>query len=273
MQQQLDYYSLVGFKPESTSPDELDRLSLAQQTALLVDFDGTLIDIAPTPDSIRVSSADKALLDQLYTRHGGALAIVSGRNLDEIVHYLDTFKGTISGGHGAELRRNARTLPGIDCNLDRLEHIKNAVMEFAVIDPRMIAEDKRFGIVLHFRTHPEIEGKVRDFVRCLIEDDEEFEMQTAKMAIEIKPRDVSKARAIERIMQFDEFHGRDIVFAGDDATDEIAFAWVNGQGGTTIKVGDGVTAAQYRTASPASFKKWLRTQFDSAQLKLARQEN
>lgn len=265
MEQRLDYYSLVGFKSESTSPDELERLTIEpEKTALFLDFDGTFIDIAPTPDAIRVTNRDKTLLGQLSKHHGGAVSIISGRNLHDIDKHLGDFEGTVSGGHGAELRRDAKQLPAVKCNFERLEHIKNAVQEFAAIDPRVLAEDKSFGIVLHYRQHPELEGKVRDFVKCLVGDDADFEVQQAKMALEIKPKGISKAIAIERIMKFKEFRRRTILFAGDDETDEIAFAWVNEQGGITIKIGDGMTLARYRTRSPASFKKWLRSQLKSA---------
>ena len=265
MEQRLDYYSLVGFKSGSTSPDELDRLTIEpDKTALFLDFDGTFVDIAPTPDAIRVTNRDKSLLDKLSKHCGGAVSVISGRNLHEIDHYLDGFEGTVSGGHGAELRRDAKKLPTVKCDLKRLEHIKNAVRGFAAIDPRILAEEKSFGIVLHFRQHPELEGKVRDFVKSLVGDDADFEIQQAKMALEIKPRGISKAMAIEKITKFKEFRRRTILFAGDDDTDETAFAWVNDQGGITVKIGDGLTLARYRTRSPASFKKWLRSQLKSA---------
>ncbi|MCY0093336.1 trehalose-phosphatase [Hoeflea ulvae] len=265
MEQRLDYYCLVGFAPETTSPEDLGLLAIpADDTALFLDFDGTLVDIAPTPDSIRVGSPEKSLLDELHRRHNGAVAIVSGRNLIDLDQYLGGFCGTISGGHGAEMRHASQLLSGVSCDLARLEHIKNAVMEFAIIDPRVLAEDKRYGIVLHYRQHPELECKVRDFLKSLIDGDEEFELQSAKMAIEVKPKGISKAGAIERIMQFEEFDGRDILFAGDDATDESAFSWVNEQGGISIKIGEGPTRAQYRTQSPDSFKSWLKAQSGTA---------
>lgn len=261
MEQRLDYYTLVGFAPESAAPQDLERLNIpSDETALFLDFDGTFIEIAETPTSIKVGARDRLLLDELSKRHNGAVSIVSGRNLHEIDHYLAGFSGTVSGGHGAELRHAGKIIPGFECNLERLEHMKNAVMEFAVIDPRVLVEDKSFGIALHFRQHPEMEGKVYDFLKILVDDDDEFELQSAKMAFEVKPKGISKAMAIERIMTFEEFGGRDILYAGDDVTDEVAFAWVNDHGGVTVKIGDGPTVANYRTKSPATLKKWLRAQ-------------
>ncbi|KGF70062.1 hypothetical protein LL06_07525 [Hoeflea sp. BAL378] len=265
MEQRLDYYTLIGFAPETEAPEDLGTLAVpAHDTALFLDFDGTLVDIAETPSAVTVSARDGLLLDQLGRRHANAVAIISGRNLHEIEKFLQDFSGTISGGHGAELRHAGEHFPGIDCDFERLEHIKNAVMEFAIIDPRVIAEDKSFGIVLHFRQHPELESKVHDFLACLVNEEDGFELQSAKMAFEIKPKGISKAKAIERIMQFEEFAGRTILFAGDDETDETAFGWVNAHGGLSVKIGDGPTIAQYRTASPTTLKKWLRSQPDAS---------
>lgn len=266
MEQRLDYYSLVGFSSDVQSPEGLERLTIPpKETALFIDFDGTFVDIAPTPDAITVSQQDAELLELLSEHHHGAISIVSGRNLADIDHHLGGFSGTASGGHGAELRRNGKRSPMVTCDAEQLEHIRNAVREFSGIDPRILVEEKSFGIVMHFREHPELEAKVRDFATGLVGDDCDFETLTAKMAIEIKLKEISKAKAIERIMSFDEFRGRTVVFAGDDETDENAFCWVNGQGGITIKIGEGLTLAHYRVESPTKFKSWLRAQLNASE--------
>lgn len=265
MEQRVDYYTLVGFSSETENPESLDTLTIApDKTAILLDFDGTFIDIAETPDAVSVDAGDKQLLEELIRAHAGAVAMVSGRNLKDIDFHLAGVSGTVSGGHGAELRHAGETFPGFPCDAGRLDHLKAAVKEFAMLDPRVLAEDKSFGIVLHYRQHPELEGKVTDFLKGLVEGDDEFELQFAKMAVEVKPKAVSKASAIERIMQFDAFRGRGILYAGDDVTDEAAFAWVNERGGVSIKVGDGPTIARYRTDGPRSLKTWLRSQIRAA---------
>jgi len=264
MSNQWDYYNMVGFAPEISPPDDLERLSISEtETALFLDFDGTLVDIAPTPDAISVDDSLKSLLTELNRRHDGAVSIVSGRNLREIEHYLGDSAPTISGGHGAELRHGGEHVEGVKCDADRLDHIKKAVKEFAILDPRVIVEDKSFGIVLHFRQYPELECKVREFLTILVGEDDAFELQPAKMAVEIKPKGISKAGAIGRIMAFKEFAGRNILFAGDDVTDESAFSRVNQQGGVTVRIGEGPTCAHYRTQSPSTFKAWLLGQVEA----------
>jgi trehalose 6-phosphate phosphatase len=259
MENSTSFYEFVGFQPpQASDTGGLDELSIdPSKVALFSDFDGTIVEIAPRPDAIRFTGEDADLFAAAMKSFGGAVAIVSGRNLDDVRHYVGDFDGAISGGHGTELRIEGETERHELPDPERLEHIKAAVAEFAVIDPRIILEEKTYGVVLHFRQNPEMEFKARKFAECLLEGSEDFELQPAKMALEIKPKNISKAGAIEKIMLAPQFFGRTPIYVGDDATDETAFAYVNEQDGISIKIGDGPTLARYRTDSPASFKKWL----------------
>lgn len=256
--QQFEFYEFVGFRPASTAPDDISTLSVdPANSALLIDFDGTFTEIVDTPDAVRVARQDTQLLARLASRFGGAIAVVSGRNLVDVTQRLAGFDGTVSGGHGAELRHDGAVLEQAMCDAERLEHIKNAVFEFSIVDPRIVVEDKTFGVTLHYRQNPEMEGKARNFLDCLIGDDPDFEVLQAKMALEVKPKAISKALAIEHIMRSPRFADRTIVYAGDDETDETAFAWVNEHDGVTIKVGEGPTCARYHVEGPRALKDWL----------------
>jgi len=256
--QQFEYYEFVGFHPASTAPDDISALSVDPvSSALLIDFDGTFADIAETPDAVSVSRHEATLLNRLASRFGGALAVVSGRNLEDVISHLHGFEGTVSGGHGAELRHDGETLRQAMADAERLEHIKNAAFELGIVDPRIMVEDKTFGVALHYRQNPDMEGKVRNFLDSLIGNDPDFEILQAKMALEVKPRTISKANAVEHIMGTPRFAGRTIIYAGDDETDESAFAFVNEQDGVSIKVGEGPTCARYHAESPRAFKNWL----------------
>ena len=253
---------------QTGTPQDLEELSIEpDETALFLDFDGTLVDIAETPDAIRVELRDRILLEVLSMQYCDAVSILSGRNLKDIERYLPEFTGTVSAGHGAELRHAGRQFSSMAPDTGQLENIRNAVTEFASDNPPLLAEGKRFGAVLHYRHCPELEERVLSFMTNVIakEDGDTFELQPAKMALEIKPRHISKASAIKQIMEFPEFSGRNILVAGDDTTDEVGFAWVLERGGTTVRVGDGPTLAQYRTPSPETMKKWLWHQLGAAE--------
>lgn len=258
---QFGYYEFVGFSASAVQPDDLSMLSLDPDTsALLIDFDGTFTDIVDTPGAVHVSAQDSQLLTRLSRRFGDAVAIVSGRNLDDLSRRLHGFEGTIAGGHGSEMRHDGNTLNNAVCDEVRLEHIKKAAFELGIVEPRIIVEEKSFGVTMHYRQHPDMEPKVRNFLDCLIGDDPDFAVLQAKMALEVKPRTVSKALAIEHILRSPRFAERTIVYAGDDETDETAFAYVNEHDGITIKVGEGPTGARYHVESPKAFKDWLRRQ-------------
>jgi trehalose 6-phosphate phosphatase len=243
----------------SSSPRPLNQLTYDPATsAMMLDFDGTLVDIAPTPDSIQFSSEDAALLAKLEDAHGGAVAIVSGRAIDDLEQYLTSFGGLIAGGHGAEFRIDGRRSLAGEVDESQLEEIKQAVISFGKSDPRILLEHKSTGIVMHYRAHPECESDVIELAKSLVEKRPDFKLQFAKMAVEIKPAAASKASAMEALLQEKPVSGRRIFFAGDDVTDESAFEWVNAQGGITVKIGDEETSAGYRCSDPTEFKAWLK---------------
>ena len=90
------------------TPPELDRKS-----ALFLDFDGTLVEIAATPDQVMVPPGLPDLLAQLYRQLGGALAIVSGRPLAQTDELLRPFSasGAGRGSRNCPSGVMSRTLP------------------------------------------------------------------------------------------------------------------------------------------------------------------
>jgi trehalose 6-phosphate phosphatase len=266
-----DYYSLIGFCPgyagdasmnsDSNSGSEPDPLSALDynpdQMVMMLDFDGTLVDIAPTPDAISFTDKDAELLKALESSHEGAIAIVSGRAIDDLQAYLTAYSGAIAGGHGAEFRMDGERSLSAAVDEDKLMQIKSAVRAFVQSDERILLEEKATGMVMHFRAHPVCEDKVVQFASALVAGHQDFKIQEAKMAIEIKPTHASKEGAMEKLVEHASMQGRKVFFAGDDTTDEAAFGWVNKQGGVSVKIGPGPTSATHRIANPSAFKAWL----------------
>src|ERR1700747_1038751 len=74
------------------------------ETAVLLAIDGTLLDLAPTPREVWVPPGLSKTLNRLLQRTGGALALVSGRSLNDIDLIFAPEQFPAIGGHGAEMR-------------------------------------------------------------------------------------------------------------------------------------------------------------------------
>lgn len=253
-----DFYSMIGFAPEAHVPAPMEAMDEPDpQSAIFLDFDGTLVDIAPAPDLIEVPSDLVAILERLRRRHGGALAIVSGRDISDIDRRLPGFRGALAGGHGSQLRLPERPVERVGVDEARVSALQSAARAFAATEAELLVEDKDAGVVVHYRSRPELEEKVRAFAHALADSDPDFTCQPAKMAMEIRPAGVNKGRAIARLLASEPFAGRTPWFFGDDRTDEAGFEEVNGRGGVSVKIGEGQTCARYQIASAGQFREWL----------------
>lgn len=231
-------------------------------TAFFFDFDGTLVELAPTPDSICVPPSLIALLAALRHRSHGAVAIVSGRGIDNIDTFLNMPDLPIAGLHGAERRDANGDTQRIGFNDARLLRIERELAVVVERHPGMLLEIKGAAVALHYRNSPEREGIAREATERLVADyADAYVLQPGKMVFEIKPKGVDKGRALAAFLNEPPFAGRMPVFAGDDLTDEKGFAVVNAHGGLSIKVGAGETSARARLDSVdalhAQIARWL----------------
>lgn len=219
--------------------------------ALFLDFDGTLVETAPTPDAIEVPGDLPGMLARLHDAAEGAVAIVSGRMLADLERYLDGFPGVLIGSHGAERRGAPQPPPP-----EGLEELQAEVRRIAEAEG-LLAEIKSRGAALHFRQVPELEAMARGLAEALAVAFPAFVLQPAKMAFELKPKGAAKDRALVEVMGEPPFAGRRPVYLGDDATDEPALDWVVAEGGLAVKVGEGASAAPHRLESPGEVLAWL----------------
>ncbi|MBM9593452.1 trehalose-phosphatase [Roseitranquillus sediminis] len=231
--------------PSTQSGKLPDRPDLGR-TAIFLDFDGTLVGLAETPDAIDVPADLPERLNDLRTRSGGALAIISGRSVEAIERHLSGYAGDVVGSHGAERRIDGHIERHRLAGSPEVDELKRAVREFADRDEAYLVEDKPAGVVLHFRRKPELQSDAEEFMRELCRDRDDFKLQPAKMAYELKPRDTGKIASVEWLMQRTPYEGRQPCYFGDDDTDEAAMRWVNEAGGFAVKVGEGDTCAAHR---------------------------
>ncbi|MBS0126382.1 trehalose-phosphatase [Thetidibacter halocola] len=222
--------------------------------ALLLDFDGTLVDLAETPGGIAIDPGLPSLLDDLARATGGALALVSGRAIDDLAGFLPGYGGPLIGGHGAETRLDGRISRHPLAGSALLARLWSEVQALAAEAPGLLAEPKPTGCVLHYRRAPGHEAWVQDRLAALAGSAPGIEAHQSKMAVELRPDDIGKDRAVAALLQLPPFAGRAAIFCGDDATDEPAMAFCLQAGGTAIKVGKGPSAAPHRLDAPAALR-------------------
>jgi len=230
------------------------------QAALFFDVDGTLVNIEQEPDAVSVSSELRHLLNCLIDRTDGALALVSGRSIDQLDRLFQPLSFSASGLHGLE----SRLLPGnvIRKAVDRMviSAAKTKLEQFAEGRNGVIVEDKGLTLALHYRMAPEHHEAAAECVRNLVKDNQgKLVLLEGKMVFELKPPGFDKGRAITDFMQEPPFRGRCPIFAGDDVTDEAGFTAVNKMSGLSIKIGDDdrQTAAAHGLATVQATLTWL----------------
>lgn len=224
-------------------------------TALFLDFDGTLADLAPTPDAVQIDPALRPALERLQAQLGGALALVSGRAQDDLDPFLAPLRLPTAFEHGAVRRRADQTL-----SVTPPPPLESALLKARALiqgHAGLLMEHKSHSVALHYRLAPQLEGLCRDQMGQAIAGDAALQLLLGKAVVEVKSVTVNKGEAIAAFLQETPFQGRLPVFAGDDVTDEAGFARVQQLGGIGIKVGDGPSCATHRIASPQALRDWL----------------
>lgn len=226
--------------------------------ALFLDFDGTLVELAETPDAIRVAPELGPMLERLRRRLGGRLAIVSGRSLADLERHVPLSGIAFSGSHGLELRLADGTVLPLSVPIG-LDDVREQVERFAADSGGLLVEEKPAGIALHYRLAPEQAERAEAYMTALARA-RGFALQKGHMVVELRPDGATKGDALKAFMTEPEFVGARPVFVGDDLTDEHAFAAAAALGGAGVLVGPPrETAARYRLASVAAVADWLRT--------------
>jgi trehalose 6-phosphate phosphatase len=236
----------------------LPDLSDSERIALFLDFDGTLVAIADRPDEVQLDLSTRKALMHLDTLLGGALAIITGREIATVDRFLDPLRLSIAGVHGLT-RRDAQGnthAPAIDGGF--VSAIEQALWPLLAKHPALFLEYKYGAVALHYRSHPELEKDCIALMYKALDDLPGVELKRGKMVVEAKAVGGNKGAAIADYLNEKPFAGRRAVFAGDDVTDEDAFLLVNARDGISIKVGPGETHATYRAAGTAEFLEWLR---------------
>ena len=232
-------------------PPPLAEIAAGRAVALFLDFDGTLVEIADTPEGIHVPDGVPAQLDALQRVLDGRIAIVSGRAIADIQSHLGALDVLMVGSHGAEIGEAAEHETILS------DASRAAIAALAAEWPRLLVETKPHGIAVHFRQEPEAAPAVLQVMDDMAAR-EGLAARRGKMVVELGPKSANKGVAVTSLMAAPPFAGALPLFVGDDVTDEDGFAAVAAAGGSGILVGaPRPTAARYRLPDPEAVHQWL----------------
>jgi trehalose 6-phosphate phosphatase len=248
---------------EETSPDTVpvprSLVPHLDQIAVLLDIDGTLLDLAPTPREVWVPPGLTKTLTGLLARSSGALALVSGRSLNDIdlIFAPDQFPAV--GGHGAEMRLStdseavATHAPPMD------KELKRRLAAIAKLSPGILLEDKGYSLALHYRLAPHAEKAIYEAVSLIRADlpNAPIEVLPGKCVCEIKHSGFNKASGVLELMTHEPFKGRRPIFIGDDVTDESVFAIMPDLNGLAFSVGRRAQGVAGHFDEPRDVREWL----------------
>jgi len=255
----------VRDNPEANNetPDQLPvprtLVPRLNETALLLDIDGTLLDLMPTPREVWVPPGLAVTLNGLIAAASGALALVSGRSLNDIDLIFAPARFPAVGGHGAEMRLKGddETPAPLAPQLDK--ELKRRLAAIARISSGILVEDKGYSLALHYRLAPHAKEAIEASIALIRADmpDAAVEVLPGKCVFEIKPAGFTKADGVRALMKNAPFAGRRPLFIGDDVTDESVFAIMPEMHGLAFSVGRRAKGVNGHFDAPSDVREFL----------------
>ena len=229
-----------------------------RQCAILLDIDGTILDIAPSPRQVSVPTGLRRTLSRLADLTGGAVALVSGRSINDIDLIFSPLQLPTIGVHGAEMRTSAdgevrtRVAP-------LSSGLKRKLATVAELGRGILLEDKDYSLALHYRLAPEKGPAMLAAIAkiCASIPEESVEILPGKLVVDIKPAGINKGDAVCALMEHAPFAGRHPIFIGDDTTDLPVFSIIPKFGGLAYSVGGIAADVDGHFATPEAVRAWL----------------
>ena len=235
----------------------VDRVPLPENWCLFLDVDGTLLELADSPDGVSVDPALLPLLVRLREVSRGAVALVSGRTIENLDQLLGTHAFAIAGLHGCE-RRDAQGRTHVaPIARGQLSQLRAGLERLVARHPGLLLEDKGAGLALHYLKARELEHQLRREVALLAAPlVPDFVLLDGHAVIEVKPAAHTKDSAVMAFMAEGPYAGRLPIFIGDDITDCGGFDAVRRHDGMAIAVGPRVKS-EWWLPGPAAVRAWL----------------
>ena len=247
-------------------PQVGERVNRARRLWFFLDYDGTLADLAPTPDHVHPDPEVVELLDRLVRDPRVRVAVISGRRLGHVETLVPVPGVLLAGTYGIELRTPAgERIDRLDCDVIRptLDILKPRWSEMVARRQGFFLEDKGWALALHARFADDDEADaVLSAARRVAADvvsQEVFCLLGGHKFLEVAPRLAHKGQTAAYLLDQYAWPGALPVYLGDDDKDEAAFGVIQGRGGVAGLVGREPrdTGADFRLESPRDARRWL----------------
>jgi trehalose 6-phosphate phosphatase len=229
-----------------------------RKIAVLLDVDGTLLDLADTPHGVAVPQRLKHALKALELQSGGATSFVSGRSMADLDLLFAPLSLAAVAGHGAELRARAG---GMSQRYEAVipADLRRRLKQFGATQEGLIVEDKGYSLALHYRLVPQSGVSVHAAAVAICAEYPQYALDVlaGKFVVEVKPSGFNKGTGIRELMKSAPFHGRRPIFIGDDVTDEAAFAVLPEFDGIGFSVGRELPGVAGFFQTPSDVRDWL----------------
>jgi trehalose 6-phosphate phosphatase len=246
--------------PSRSTPPRPPPPPPAPDWALFLDVDGCLLDLAGAPDAVVMPRTLPAVLTSLSQRLDGAVALISGRALENVERLFVPLQLPIAGLHGLE-RRDADGAAPVLPTPPTWRVVRDDAASVIANHPGTLLEDKGVALALHWRNAPQAAGELLAFAESTLPRLPGYRLQHGDHVVELRPAAGDKGSAVVALLDEPPFRGRVPVFVGDDVTDEAGFAVVNARGGLSVVVGDREpSCAHYALRDPAAVRAWLAEQ-------------
>lgn len=229
---------------------------------LLLDYDGTLVEIAGHPDQAVPDPSLIALLRGLAARPATSVHVVSGRPRAALEDWFGDVPVALWAEHGAFVRRPSaaawRPVADVQAGSLLAADVVPLMAQAVEVAPGSFVESKTASVVWHYRlADPEPAGAAAARLLHALRElsaARAFEVLQGRKALEVRLPGISKALAVQHARA--ALPNALVVAIGDDQTDDDMFRAL-GSADISVAVGRRACAAQFRLSGPAAVRALL----------------
>lgn len=248
--------------PAAVLAETFDRARHSRRVAVVLDYDGTLVPLADTPDEAQPDGELLSLIDSLTERPNLTVAMVSGRARATLEEWFGGLPIELWAEHGVWYRpAGAEVWAAVvdDLGDSWLPTARAVMAEFAATTPGAFVETKSASVAWHYRRAARGFGaaQARELRVALSRAlaDQPAEIIEGKHVLEVRPRGANKAQVVQQLLSRPDPPEFIIAF-GDDRTDDEMFAALP-RSAVSIHVGPGASLATHRLRDPGAVRAFL----------------